>query len=58
MFPDPQDEPESPVVAYDDPKRAHRRSRLDDLTRRADEDGLYDVDADAYREALDGVRNP
>ena len=31
-------------------------SRLDELTRKAHEDGLYDVDADAYREALAQAR--
>ena len=35
-----------------------RRSRLDELTRRADDDGLYDLDADAYRDALDEARKP
>lgn len=32
------------------------RRRLDELTRQAVEDGLYDVDADAYREALAQAR--
>ncbi|MDL5487462.1 excisionase family DNA-binding protein [Microbacterium wangruii] len=44
------------VLAYRDRKRADRRSRLDELTRQADEDGLYDVDADAYRDALNQAR--
>ncbi|MCM3658095.1 excisionase family DNA-binding protein [Agromyces mediolanus] len=44
------------VLAYRDRKRADRRSRLDELTRQADEDGLYDVDADAYKEALAQAR--
>lgn len=44
------------VLAYRDRKRVDRRSRLDELTRQADEDGLYDVDADAYREALTQAR--
>lgn len=44
------------VLAYRDRKRADRRSRLDELTRQADEDGLYDVDADAYQEALAQAR--
>ena len=44
------------VLAYRDRKRADRRSRLDELTRQADEDGLYDVDADAYKEALAEAR--
>ena len=33
-------------------KRLDRCSRLDELTRQAQEDGLYDVEADAYYEAL------
>ena len=44
------------VLAYRERKRADRRSRLDELTRQAAEDGLYDVDADSYREALTQVR--
>jgi excisionase family DNA binding protein len=44
------------VLAYRDRKRADRRTRLDELTRQADEDGLLDVDADAYREALTAAR--
>lgn len=40
------------VLAYRERKRADRRSRLDELTHQATEDGLYDVDAGAYREAL------
>lgn len=44
------------VLAYRDRKRADRRIRLDELTRQADEDGLFDVDADAYREALAAAR--
>lgn len=44
------------VLAYRDRKRADRRSRLDELTRQADEDGLYDVDANAYKEALAQAR--
>ncbi|HWU30027.1 MAG TPA: excisionase family DNA-binding protein [Microbacterium sp.] len=44
------------VLAYRDRKRADRRIRLDELTRQADEDGLFDVDADAYRDALAAAR--
>lgn len=44
------------VLAYRDRKRTDRRSRLDELTRQAEEDGLYDVDADAYKEALAQAR--
>lgn len=32
------------------------KSRLDELTRQAVEDGLYDVDADAYKDALAQAR--
>ncbi|WP_225210536.1 helix-turn-helix domain-containing protein [Brevibacterium gallinarum] len=44
------------VLAYRDRKRADRRSRLDELTRQAQEDGLYDVGPEAYREALAEAR--
>ena len=44
------------VLAYRERKRADRRSRLDELTRQADEDGLYDIDADAYKDALAEAR--
>ena len=37
-------------------KRLARRSRLDEMTRRAYEDGLYDVDVDAYSKALAEAR--
>ena len=40
------------VLAYRERKRFDRRSRLDELTRQAQEDGLYDIEADAYHEAL------
>lgn len=40
------------VLAYRERKRVDRRARLDELTRQADEDGLYDVDAGAYKAAL------
>lgn len=44
------------VLAYRERKRADRRARLDELTRQADEDGLYDVDTDSYRAALAAAR--
>lgn len=44
------------VLAYRDRKRAERRSRLDEMTRQAYEDGLYDVHAGDYREALSEAR--
>lgn len=44
------------VLAYRDRKRVDRRSRLDEMTRMASEDGLYDADADAYVEALAEAR--
>lgn len=44
------------VLAYRERKRVERRGRLDELTRQAAEDGLYDVDAETYREALSEAR--
>jgi len=44
------------VLAYRERKRADRRSRLDEMTRQAHEDGLYDVEADAYGDALAEAR--
>ncbi len=44
------------VLAYRERKRTDRRSRLDEMTRQATEDGLYDVDAGSYREALAKAR--
>lgn len=44
------------VLAYRERKRVDRRSRLDEMVRQADEDGLYDVDAEAYREPLAEAR--
>lgn len=44
------------VLAYRDRKRTERRDRLDELTRQASEDGLYDVDAELYRGALARAR--
>lgn len=44
------------VLAYRERKRLDRRARLDELTRQADEDGLYDADGDAYRAALSEAR--
>jgi len=37
-------------------QRADRRNRLDELTRQASEDGLYEVDPEDYRKALAKVR--
>ncbi|MFD2839735.1 helix-turn-helix domain-containing protein [Populibacterium corticicola] len=44
------------VLAYRERKNAERRSRLDEMTRQAVEDGLYDVDADTYKEVLAEAR--
>lgn len=44
------------VLAYRERKRSDRRNRLDELTRQATEDGLYDVDAADYRAALTEAR--
>ena len=44
------------VLAYRERKRTDRRSRLDELTRQAAEDGLYDIDPVTYREALAEAR--
>lgn len=44
------------VLAYRDRKREDRSLRLSDLTRQATEDGLYDVDAVAYKAALKEAR--
>lgn len=44
------------VLAYRERKRSDRRSRLDELTRQAAEDGLYEVDPASYREALAEAR--
>ncbi len=44
------------VLAYRERKRTDRRSRLDEMTHQATEDGLYDVDAGSYREALAKAR--
>ncbi|MHA3725315.1 excisionase family DNA-binding protein [Leucobacter sp. HY1910] len=44
------------VLAYRERKRSERRERLDELTRQANEDGLYEVDAAAYRAALSEAR--
>lgn len=38
------------VLAYRDRKREDRRSRLNEMTRQANDDGLYDTDASAYAE--------
>lgn len=44
------------VLSYRERKRVDRRSRLDELTRQATEDGLYDIDPDSYRDALAEAR--
>ncbi|MFZ8263711.1 excisionase family DNA-binding protein, partial [Staphylococcus aureus] len=44
------------VLAYRDRKRDERRSRLDEMTRQANDDGLYDVDASTYSDALARAR--
>jgi excisionase family DNA binding protein len=44
------------VLAYRDRKREERRSRLDEMTRQANDDGLYDADASDYAEALRRAR--
>jgi excisionase family DNA binding protein len=44
------------VISYRERKRADTRARLDELTRQAEEDGLHDVEADAYRAALAEAR--
>lgn len=44
------------LLAYRERKRVESRSRLSEMTRQAVEDGLYDVDADAYTEALKKAR--
>lgn len=44
------------VLIYRERKRLDRRQGLDEATGQAVEDGLYDVDADAYRDALNEAR--
>ena len=44
------------VLAYRDRKREERGSRLDEMTRQANDDGLYDADASDYAEALRRAR--
>ncbi|WP_166353042.1 helix-turn-helix domain-containing protein [Phytoactinopolyspora limicola] len=46
----------SDVLAYRDRRRQERRARLDDMTRQAVEDGLYDVPSEAYAQALRKAR--
>ena len=46
------------VVAFRQRKLVERRDRLNAMTRQAYEDGLYDVDQDTYRAALNDARNP
>ncbi|MFF0910926.1 excisionase family DNA-binding protein [Microbacterium enclense] len=44
------------VLAYRDRKREERRSRLDEMTRQAHDDGLSDADASDYAGALRRAR--
>jgi excisionase family DNA binding protein len=44
------------VLAYRDRKHVDRRGRLDELTRQGSEDGLYEIDASTYGEALAEAR--
>lgn len=45
------------VLAYRDRKREDRRSRLDEMTRQANDDGLYDTYASTYAEVLRRARS-
>ncbi|MFT4051173.1 MAG: hypothetical protein QM677_02850 [Microbacterium sp.] len=53
-----EDQGALPLVVSGDARRAAEtnKSRFDELTRQAIEDGLYDVDADAYKEVLAQAR--
>lgn len=44
------------VMAYQNRRRNERQSRLDEMTRQAVEDGLYETDAAQYRDALRSIR--
>lgn len=44
------------VLEYRQRTHVDRRSRLDEITRQASEDGLYDVDSAVYRDALAEAR--
>lgn len=44
------------VLAFRERRRCARRAELDEITRQAAVDGLYDATADDYREALRQVR--
>lgn len=44
------------VLAYRERKRRERRALLRDMTRQATDGGLYDVDSDAYQDALQEAR--
>ena len=52
---------QTPPDARSDEDRTHeerrRRARLDEMTRRAVEDGLYEMTADDYRDALEQARH-
>lgn len=45
------------VLAFQASRRQRNAARLDDLTRQAAADGLYDTGADTYREALEEARS-
>jgi len=45
------------VLAFRERRRSARRADLDEITRQAAVDGLYDVTADDYREALRQARH-
>lgn len=44
------------ILAYRERKRNDRRQRLDELTRQASEDGLYDATSEMYVDALRQAR--
>lgn len=45
------------VLAYRDQRRSRRRAALDEMTRQAAADGLYDASADDYADALRAARS-
>lgn len=47
----------SDVLEYKDRRSVERRLRLDEMTRQAVEDGLYDDDGPTYRDPLDSARH-
>ena len=46
------------VLDYRNRNRTERRSRLDDLTQQTEDNGLNDIDMDAYRDTLIAARKP